>query len=55
MTDMTIDWGPLNAEAAPHRLPMIFQGSALIVYGFLPPTAEAGDVVLTGMTGYGRF
>jgi hypothetical protein len=35
LTDVEVDWGRLRVTQAPHRLPPVFAGGRLLVYGFL--------------------
>ena len=45
LTDVEVDWGGLEVRPAPHRLPPVFDGGRVLVYGFLE-TAAAATVTL---------
>ncbi len=35
LSDVTVNWGGLSVRQAPHRVPPVFEGGRLLVYGFL--------------------
>jgi Vault protein inter-alpha-trypsin domain/von Willebrand factor type A domain len=47
LTDVEVDWGGLRVTQAPHRLPPVFAGGRLLVYGFLED-AKPAEVTLRG-------
>eukprot|EP01114_Cavostelium_apophysatum_P024203 TRINITY_DN940_c0_g1_i3.p1 TRINITY_DN940_c0_g1~~TRINITY_DN940_c0_g1_i3.p1 ORF type:complete len:876 (-),score=276.34 TRINITY_DN940_c0_g1_i3:53-2680(-) len=51
-TDLSVDWGNLKSHVtpAPYRLPLLFAGSRLVIYGFLSDKAEAGQVTIHAKT-----
>eukprot|EP00727_Mastigamoeba_balamuthi_P001039 m51a1_g10932 hypothetical protein (841) ;mRNA; f:140423-143884 len=51
ITDLALNWGPVKAQQAPHVLPQLFNGSRLIVYGFLDAGSVPGPVTLSGRVG----
>ncbi|MBM3122911.1 MAG: VWA domain-containing protein, partial [Chloroflexi bacterium] len=54
VVDLAVDWGGLEVEQAPYRVPPAFAGERLILFGFLPDP-QAGKVVLSGRRGSGTF
>jgi Ca-activated chloride channel family protein len=47
VSDVRVDWGGLEARQAPHRVPPVFAGERLLVYGFLEAD-RMGAVTLEG-------
>ena len=45
LEDLRVDWGEAKVRQAPHRVPPVFDGERVVVYGFLEGKAS-GDVVL---------
>lgn len=45
LSDVRVDWGGLAVRQAPHRVPPVFAGGRLVVYGFLED-ARPGEVTL---------
>lgn len=45
LEDLRVDWGEAKVRQAPHRVPPVFDGERVVVYGFLEGDAS-GDVVL---------
>ncbi|HQP88031.1 MAG TPA: VIT domain-containing protein [Thermoanaerobaculia bacterium] len=43
--DLRVDWGEAKVKQAPHRVPPVFDGERVVVYGFLEGNVS-GDVVL---------
>lgn len=48
VSDLSVDWGGLSVIQAPHRVPPVFAGGRLIVYGLLPGQPRAARVTLRG-------
>ncbi len=47
VTNVKVDWGRLEVEQAPHRVPPVFSGGRVLVYGFLKRhLAGPAEVVL---------
>ena len=55
LTDITINWGGCKVQQTPFILPPLFNGSRMIIYGFVMPGAQAGDVTLSGKFGESVF
>lgn len=53
--DVQVDWGGLGVVQAPHRIPPVFAGGRLIVYGLLEGAPRATRVRLRGRTPAGPF
>eukprot|EP00727_Mastigamoeba_balamuthi_P001093 m51a1_g10981 hypothetical protein (824) ;mRNA; r:295828-299170 len=51
ITDLALNWGTVKAQQAPRVLPQLFNGSRMIVYGFLDAASAPGPVTLSGRIG----
>jgi Ca-activated chloride channel family protein len=49
VSSLEIDWGGLSVTQAPHRVPPVFDGGRLIVYGLFDEAPRAGRVSLRGV------
>jgi hypothetical protein len=49
LTEVRVDWGRLRVRQAPYRVPPVFAGGRVLVYGFVdnPPQEEQVEVMLT--------
>jgi hypothetical protein len=49
LTEVRIDWGRLRVQQAPYRVPPVFAGGRVLVYGFVenPPQEEQVEVMLS--------
>jgi Ca-activated chloride channel family protein len=54
-SDLRVDWGGLSVTQAPHRVPPVFAGGRVIVYGLLPGRPRATHVTLRGHGPSGAF
>ena len=52
LTDIRIEWGDLKVSQAPYRVPPVFSGGRVLIYGFLDDLG-AGQVRLTAATPQG--
>ena len=58
MTSLKVkfDWGGQSVQQTPMSLPLLFSGSRLIVYGYLPSTLDKEiTVTLSAATAIGPF
>ena len=54
LADVKVDWGSLRVRQAPHRIPPVFAGGRLLLYGFVEGTPEGtADVTLKAKSSEG--
>lgn len=54
LADVKVDWGSLRVRQAPHRIPPVFAGGRLLLYGFVEGAPEGtADVTLTAKSSEG--
>jgi hypothetical protein len=54
LADVKVDWGSLRVRQAPHRIPPVFAGGRLLLYGFVEGTPEGTvDVTLNAKSSEG--
>ncbi|KAL6040638.1 von Willebrand factor A domain-containing protein 5A [Balamuthia mandrillaris] len=55
LSNLTIDWGGLEAHQTPYRLPPLFAGGRLVIYSLLPEGSKASDVTINAQTAIKPF
>eukprot|EP00026_Physarum_polycephalum_P002556 Phypoly_transcript_02563.p1 GENE.Phypoly_transcript_02563~~Phypoly_transcript_02563.p1 ORF type:complete len:905 (+),score=178.71 Phypoly_transcript_02563:1-2715(+) len=55
LTNIRVDWNTLQATQTPLKLPPLFSGSRVIIYGTLPKTATKGTVTFKADTAKGPY
>eukprot|EP01090_Pellita_catalonica_P012425 TRINITY_DN2697_c0_g1_i1.p1 TRINITY_DN2697_c0_g1~~TRINITY_DN2697_c0_g1_i1.p1 ORF type:complete len:872 (-),score=214.61 TRINITY_DN2697_c0_g1_i1:89-2704(-) len=56
LTDISIEWGSLEAHMTPFRQPPLFVGGRMVVYGFVDKSnASVGEITLKAKTALGPY